>query len=177
MPRLPFLALLALGSVIGCAHAPKEPPPQPILPASSTTAPTGKSQAQLAALLIGGVSPAREYYMGDHLGMNRQLLLLAGGGYSLKWTGCQGLYGAATGEWRTDGAVLLLVPSDEQGRAAEHPLRKLHLRLMPGTHYPPDIALVPDEALTTFTSEGVQDWTCFRPSDIVLREWLEAGER
>jgi hypothetical protein len=168
----------ALLSIVGCARTPKEPAAEVVVPASATTAPTGRSQAQLIALLVGGVdSPAREYFMGDHLGMNRELLLLAGGGYSLKWTGFEGLDGAAIGEWRVEGAVLQLIASDEQGRAAEHPLRTLHLRVVPGTGSPVDVALVPDEALSTFTSEGVQDWTCFRASEIVLRKWLGAGEK
>jgi hypothetical protein len=174
MSGLPLVRLIvvvvAVGSAIGCARtASSTPRAEAIVPASATTAPSGRSPAQLAALLTGG--GAREYFMGDHLGMNRQLLLLAGGGYSLKWTGCEGLYGAAVGEWRVENGVLLLVPADEQGRAAEHPLHKLHVRMMPGTRYPADVALVPDEALSTFTSEGVEDWTCFRPSEIVLQRW------
>jgi hypothetical protein len=172
MPRPFAVSLLLLATLIGCAHRSEEGPREVIVPASATTAPAGRTQAQVIKMLTGDRSIAREYYMGDHLGTNLHLLLLAGGGYSLQWTGCQGLYGAATGQWRLEGDHVVLRPGDEQGRSAEYPLRKLHIRVMPGTRFPPDVALVPEAELSTFTTEGVRDWTCFRPSDIVLLDWL-----
>src|SRR3954466_1875845 len=79
-------------------------------PASLTVAPSDSSGDQVAALLAPGPAGAGEVYMGDHLGMNLTLTLLDGGGYSLTWHGCEGLYGAAVGRWRVAGARVLLEP-------------------------------------------------------------------
>jgi hypothetical protein len=118
--------------------------------------------------------PASKFYMGDHLTMNLDLTLLAGGGYSLNYSRCEGLYGAAVGTWRLAEDRLLLEPVDQHGPLAKHPIRVLLVWVWDDSQfsYPPKIALVPEDVMPTFLADGVQDHSCFRPSQTVWKEWL-----
>lgn len=131
--------------------------------ASATTLPAGQTPAEIADLLVHPVTRVGGYYMGDRLGMNIDLTLLAGGGYSMNWSGCQGLYGAAVGRWGLEDNRLLLEPSDQQGTLAEKPIRVLHIRLLADHSYPPNIILIPDDGMATFLQEGIRSDTCFLP--------------
>jgi hypothetical protein len=150
-----FIAILTL-ALTGCPHTP-EPP------VSATTRPLDTtdrySDEDLRKWLT--FDNAREYYNGDGLGENLNLLLLAGGHYSLTWNGCLGLYGAAAGKWRVENRHLLLDPEEEKGSLAESPVRRLHMRVIGDR-----LILIEDRKLDWLQRYGVDEFGCF----VAIRE-------
>lgn len=149
----------------------------------ATTMPVARSAAEMSALLAPGDLGAAEYYMGDHLGLNLNLTLLAGGTYALTWHGCEGLYGAAIGRWRVEGGEgaegaggdrLRLEPLEMRGRLAAQPLGALRIRMLTGGvginpwRSAGAAVLIPEDQMEPFGREGVREHTCFRPSRLML---------
>jgi len=143
--------------------------------------PAARSAGELSALLAPGDLGAAEYYMGDHLGFNLRLTLLAGGTYALTWHGCQGLYGAAIGRWRAEGDRLWLEPLDARGRLVAERLGALRIRMLTGgaglggwssggvgiSRWSGAAVLVPEDQMEAFGREGVREHTCFRPQRLM----------
>ena len=71
---------------------------------------------------------------------------------------------------RTEFLPVGPVSSAPQALVGPLQIRVLHIRLLPGSRVPADIALVPDDAMTAFVREGVQGHVCFRPLDVLAWE-------
>ena len=108
----------------------------------------------------------RRFYKGDGLSENLDLMLLAGGHYTLTLTGCLGLYGAAVGTWRVENRQLYLDPDEEMGTLAKLPIRKLNIRVFTSrdNRFDDTIALVEDRNLEWLNKNGVDRYGCFTPS-------------
>jgi hypothetical protein len=166
---------LILAFACGCRHERVEhSTPKPI-PASATTAPSDHAPRALKDVLFSTAEPAAEFFMGDHLSQNFTLTLVAGGGYSMTCRGCVGIYGAESGTWRLSGDRIELIPNDRQGSFARAPVGPLRVRVWDQTYtsFPSPLALVPEKTMAAFQRDGVQDHTCFRPSQIVISEFLD----
>lgn len=149
----------------------------------ATTMPAARSAAEMSALLAPRELGAAEYYMGDRLGLNLRLTLLAGGTYALTWHGCQGLYGVAVGRWRAEEDRLWLEPLEMRGRLVGEPLGALRIRMLTGgvginpwssagvsiSSWSSGGAavLIPEDQMEAFVREGVREDTCFRPSRLM----------
>src|SRR5437660_2439799 len=102
-----------------------------------------------------------EWYRGDGLGYNIQLMLNRDGTYHASWRGCLGLYGTARGTWTLARNIVTLTPVAETGQMVGHVRRVLVVMFRKRP------LLVPEGRQGDFfVKHGPSKFSCFsRPDD------------
>ncbi|MFO0812349.1 MAG: hypothetical protein U0796_03970 [Gemmatales bacterium] len=67
------------------------------------------------------------YYVGNGLGMNLYLSLLASGQFTCKWTGCIGDYGSSSGTWKIQPNGIVLNAQKAEGLLEDRPITQLNV--------------------------------------------------
>jgi hypothetical protein len=163
-------ALVAVLLASGCSHNRQTNPRAQTIPASATTLPA-MQPTELGAMLTRGPVGVKNYLMWGYGSGSMTLTLFPRGHYTLTFWD-SGLCGAAVGEWRAAEATVSLEPAEEQGAAAERPIRVLHVRIIPASSsglIPQQFLLIPQENLAAFERDGAHEENCFQGSALPWR--------
>jgi hypothetical protein len=100
-----------------------------------------------------------EYHLGDGLGYHIKLSLLEDASFACIWSGCQGVYGEATGTWQRKGKVVRLRTDTATGKL------KGYLKTADVIEYEGHQMLVLDEDKDFFRKHGASSYCCLHQED------------
>jgi hypothetical protein len=101
-------------------------------------------------------SLAGEYFVGDGLGYNLDLVLKKEGKFECTWRGCLGVYGKASGNWAVDDKGVKLSPVKSEGMLKDRPVGRVQIVTFRDRYL-----LLQEGDRGQFEKWGPRGWYCF----------------